>query len=213
MSDKHWQRKTIKGQIVNIAKDFQFNDRETGEPKRCLRFRLQVGADLQPCVAFAEIADEIAALGTGRATHSFEIVHRPGSEEVRVNFVLKGQAAQVDLRKEENDRREFLEAQEKRGFKRVRIKSGSVFVPVWKPAIECTEINGIWHHNLELAMDRLGAGNVLKTILGLKHNRSELLMELKRIVETSAPVEKVFVAPILQQYEPDDYAVFDDDNF
>lgn len=211
MTEKHWQRKTIKGQIVNIAKDFQFNDKETGEPKRCLRFRLQIGSDLQPCVAFAEIADEIAALGTGRATHSFEVVHRPGSEEVRVNFVLKGQAAQRDLRKEEQERKEFLEAQEARGLKRVMINSSGKLVPVWKPVEECTFYNNQWHHNLELAMDRIGAGNVLKTILGLKQNRSELLAKLKTIVDASAVIETLHDLTTSEQYEPDDYAVFDEE--
>lgn len=200
MTEKHWQRKTIKGQIVNIAKDFQFNDKETGEPKRCLRFRLQIGSDLQPCVAFAEIADEIAALGTGRATHSFEVVHRPGSEEVRVNFVLKGQAAQRDLRKEEQERREFFEAQESRGFKRVMINSSGKMVPVWKPVEECTFYNNQWHHNLELAMDRLGASVVIKTMLPLKNNRVELLAAVKTLVETSTPVGTEY-----------DYAVFDEE--
>lgn len=209
MAEKHWQRKTIKGQIINISKDFEFQDKETGEPKRCLRFRLQVGTDLQPCVAFAEVADEIAKLGTGRATHSFEVVHRPGSEEVRVNFVLKGQAAQRDLRKDEVERREFLEAQEKRGFKRVKIRSGNVFLPVWKPAIECVQINGTWHHLLELAMDRVGADTVLKAILPYKHHHSELLAVVSTIVDNNQPVPE-FVPPLKDDNDYD-YAVFDED--
>jgi len=183
-----WKRKTIKGSIINISKDFCFNDKETGEPKRCLRFRLQVGSDLQPCVAFGEVADEIATLGTGRELHSFEIVHRPGSEEVRVNFVLKGQTSQRDLRQEAIERKELHERQEARGFRLVPIKLRDKVINCWKPAGECSQINGRWYHNLELVMDHYGPSEGFRVVDSLRHDRPAMQAALKDLVDKIQPV-------------------------